>query len=92
MCPRARAKQRLERVVVGVGQRADLRFPRLADVGDDGERERLLVLELVVERPARVTRLGGDVGQHEVAVAVAGEPEGGGIEQRGACLGATVGL
>ena len=60
---------------------ADLAPPRLVDPLDHGQGKVFLVLELVIERTARVSGLARHLLEHEVAVAVAREPPRGRLEQ-----------
>ena len=77
-------KQLGDRVGLLRGGLADLAQPVLVDPLEHGEREVLLVVELVIQRAARVTGLARDLLEHEVAVAVAREAARGGFEQRAA--------
>ena len=78
----ARQREQLgDRIRLLLGRLTDLARPVLVDPPDHGQGQVLLVLELVVERTARVAGLPRDLLEHEVAVAVAGEAPGGRLEQ-----------
>ena len=74
------------------GRVAHLADPVLVNPIEHGQGEILLVLELVVERSAGVSRLARHPFQDEVAVAVAGQLLGGGGEQGAARARAAVRL
>jgi len=84
--------ERLGRGKVLVEHGADLGVPRVVHPLDGREHQRLLVAELVVERPAGVAGLRGDLLEHEVAVAHPRDPARRGFEQRRAGTGAPIRL
>ena len=90
--PACQRQQLPDRVGLSRGRLADLAHPVLVDPLDHGQRQVLLVLELVVESTPRVTGLACHLLEHEVAVAVAGETARGGFEQRAARPGAALSL
>ena len=84
--------QRGDRIGLLARRAADLAPPRLVDPLDHRQGEVLLVLELVVERAARVAGVARHLLEDEVAVAVAREAPRGRLEQGAARACAALGL
>src|SRR6266540_628472 len=84
--------QRSDRIGLLVDQPTHLAPPGLIDPLDHRPGQVLLVLELVIQRAARVTGLARHLFEHEVAVAVAGEAPRGRLEQGAARAGAPLSL
>jgi hypothetical protein len=84
--------QRRDRIGLAVGPLTHFAAPGLVRPPDYRQGQILLVLELVVQRAARVARLARHVLEHEVAIAVAREAARGRLEQRTARTGAPLGL
>ena len=84
--------QRGDRIGLLVGPFTHFAPPGLLRPPHHRQGQILLVLELVVQRAARVARLARHVLEHEVAVAVAREAARGRLEQCTAGTGAPLGL
>jgi hypothetical protein len=85
-------EQRLDRIgQLGRGA-PDLGGPGLVDPRHDGQRQVVLAGEQVIQRAPGVAGVAGHPFEHQVGVAVLGQPAGGGLEERGAALRAPVRL
>jgi hypothetical protein len=81
-----------DRIGLPVDQRTYLALPVLVDPPEHGERQVLLVLELVIQGAARVARIPRNLFEREIAVAVTGKVPRGGLEQCAARTGAALGV
>ena len=81
-----------DRIGLLPGGLTDVAHPVLIDPVDHRQRKVGLVLELVIERAARVARLAGHLLEPQVAVAVAGQPPGGRLEECASRAGAPLRL